>query len=390
MSARIFCNGNEAAALALRHAGVEVLALYPITPSTAAAEELARYVREMLLDAEIIPVEGENSAMTACIGASLAGVRTATITSSQGLLYMAQQVFVAAGMGAPVVILDATRAISAPLNVQGDHGDVMVMRTAGCIQLFARNAQEVYDLTLIAFPLAESVRLPVMVCYDGFSVSHTATRVMVCDEEEVSAFVGKYRPKDSLLNFDAPRTFGAACGPDYYTEARYAVRDAIRGSLAVFGDVSARYAQISGRTYGAVEAYRTEDADMVVVLLGSTTGTMRGVVDLLRESGRKVGMLTLACYRPFPDDAVRAVLQGATRVIVLDRSDDLGTAFGPLCTDVMSALYSLPGTRPKIANFIYGLGGRELLPEEVMRIFGESEESASRASGSVSYLQVRE
>jgi pyruvate ferredoxin oxidoreductase alpha subunit len=390
MSKRIFCNGNEAAALALLHARVEVAALYPITPSTAAAEILAGYVRDGLLHAKIIPVEGENAAMTACIGASVVGVRTATITSSQGLLYMLQQVFAAVGMRVPTIIMDATRAVSAPLNVHGDHGDVMAIRASGSIQLFARNAQEVYDLTLIAFVLGETMRLPVMVCYDGFSVSHTASRVTVCTEEEARGFVGKYRPKDSLLNFDEPRTFGTACGPDYYTEARYAVRVALRGALAVFHDVCARYALLSGRTYAAVETYQTDGADTIVVLLGSTAGTMRGIVDRLRENGQKVGMLTLSCYRPFPDEAVRAALRGATRVIVLDRSDDLGTPFGPLCSDVQSALYALRGQRPEITNFIYGLGGRELLPDEAMRIFGESEDCTSRESGSVSYLQVRE
>jgi pyruvate ferredoxin oxidoreductase alpha subunit len=388
MSTNIFCNGNTAVALALRHAGVEVLALYPITPSTAAAEQLAEYVRDGVLDAEIIPVEGENSAMTACIGASLAGVRTATITSSQGLLYMAQQIFVAAGMRLPIVILDSTRAISAPLNVNGDHGDVMAMRTAGCIQLFARNAQELYDLTLIAFPLAETARLPVMVCYDGFSVSHTMTRVTVCEDEEASMFVGKYRPEDSLLCFDSPRTFGTVCGPNYYTEARYAVRVALQDSLGMFRDMCARFAVLTGRTYDIVTPYRLQDADHAIVLLGSTAGTMQGVVDSLRDSGHAVGILSFTCYRPFPDEEVRAFLGGMSRLSVFDRSDDLGMPGGPLFTDVRSALYELQGARPRVSGFIYGLGGRELLPDEALSAFFAEHDPEQSFANSL-YLQVR-
>lgn len=389
MTSTIFCSGNTAAALALRHAGVEVLALYPITPSTAAAEALALDVRDGLLDAEIIPVEGENSAMTACMGASLAGVRTATITSSQGLLYMAQQVFAAAGMRLPVVILDSTRAISAPLNVNGDHGDAMAMRAAGCIQLFARTAEELYDLTLIAFPLAETVRLPVMVCYDGFSISHTMTRVAVLSEDDARQFVGVYRPADALLALDAPRTFGPVCGPHFYTEARYSQRLALASSLAIFAELGDAYAARSGRAIRTLDAYQTVGADDIVVLLGSTAGTMRGVIDRLRETGRAVGMLSLACYRPFPEAEVREALQGAARVIVLDRSDDMGAPQGPLCTDVRSALYALPAKRPHVTGFIYGLGGRELLPDEAMKIFSLDDDPALSGSESATYLQVR-
>lgn len=366
----VLCHGNAAAALALRHAKPGVLALYPITPSTAAAEAVALDVQQGLLDAELVLVEGENSALAACVGASSAGIRTATITSSQGLLYMAQILLIASGMRLPLVILNATRAVSAPLNVNGDHSDAMATRAMGCIQLFARNAQEVYDLTLMAFRIAEEALLPVMVCYDGFSVSHTMTTVEPLFPEVASQFVGEYLPECSLLNTSVPRTYGPVCGPAYYTQAKYAQRKAMRSALEIYAKVKVEYAALSGRSVpGFFESYLAEDAEDIVVLIGSTTGTMRETIDELRCHDRKVGMLSLLCYRPFPEDIVRAVLQRAARVIVLDRSEEYGTPGGPLFTDVCAALYRLPHARPDVYGFVYGLGGKELLPSTAHDIF---------------------
>lgn len=366
----VLCHGNAAAALALRHAKPGVLALYPITPSTAAAEAVALDVQQGLLDAELVLVEGENSALAACVGVSSAGIRTATITSSQGLLYMAQILLIASGMRLPLVILNATRAVSAPLNVNGDHSDAMATRAMGCIQLFARNAQEVYDLTLMAFRIAEEALLPVMVCYDGFSVSHTMTTVEPLFPEVASQFVGEYLPECSLLNTSVPRTYGPVCGPAYYTQAKYAQRKAMRSALEIYAKVKVEYAALSGRPVpGFFESYLAEDAEDIVVLIGSTTGTMRETIDEFRCQERRIGMVSLLCYRPFPDESLRAVLQHAQRVIVLDRSEEYGTPGGPLYTDICAALYPLKGHRPDVYGFVYGLGGRELLPNQAQDIF---------------------
>ncbi len=366
----VLCHGNAAAALALRHAKPGVLALYPITPSTAAAEAVALDVQNGLMDTELVLVEGENSALAACIGASAAGLRTATITSSQGLLYMAQILLIASGMRLPLVILNATRAVSAPLNVNGDHSDAMATRAMGCVQLFARNAQEVYDLTLMAFRIAEEALLPVMVCYDGFSVSHTMTTVEPLFPEVAAQFVGEYTPVNSMLDTTAPRTYGPVCGPAYYTQAKFAQRSAMRSVLDIYAKVAQEYAVLSARAIPRLfETYLMVDAEEIVVLMGSTTGTMRETIDELRCHGRKVGMLSLLCYRPFPEVIVRSVLQRAARVIVLDRSEEYGTPGGPLFTDVCSALYRLPAARPDVYGFVYGLGGKELLPSTAQDMF---------------------
>jgi pyruvate ferredoxin oxidoreductase alpha subunit len=313
--------------------------------------------------AEVVNVESEHSAMSAAIGAALAGARTITATSSQGLALMAEVVYIAASMRAPIVMALGNRALSGPINIHCDHSDSMLIRDSGVIQLFAENAQEAYDLMVMAPRIAEhpDVLLPVLVCLDGFTITHSSEPVELLPDEIVQAFVGEYRIAHPVLDAAHPSTHGPFAMPDYYYEFRRGQAAAIEAALPLIDEVAADLAQVSGRALGALEAYRVEDAEQVVISLGSTAGTVKDVVDELRDRDERVGGLKICSYRPFPAVALREALAGVRTAIVLDRADSPGGA-PPLFAETAAALY---GTGIELRGHVYGLGGRDLHPPDV-------------------------
>jgi pyruvate ferredoxin oxidoreductase alpha subunit len=359
--------GSEAVVEAMRQIDPDVVPVYPITPQTPMIEGFSKVVAAGRAHAEILNVESEHSAMSAAVASALAGARTMTATSSQGLALMAEVVYIAASMRAPVVIALGNRALSAPINIHCDHSDSMLIRDSGAIQLFAENAQEVYDLTVMAPRIAEhpDVLLPVFVCQDGFTVTHLAEPVETLPDDVVRAFVGDYEIPFPLLDLERVTTQGPFAMPDSHYERRHELVEAMTAAGGVLFDVAEELEDLTGRHYGAVEPYRLEDAERAIVLLGSTAGTVKDVVDELRERGERVGLLTVRSFRPFPAAAVRTALCRVGVVAVLDRAISPGSA-PPLYADVSAALY---GCSVALRSYVYGLGGRDLLPGDVTGIF---------------------
>jgi pyruvate ferredoxin oxidoreductase alpha subunit len=361
--------GGEAVAEAMRQIDPDVVPVYPITPQTPIIQTFAKFVANGRTHAEIVNVESEHSAMSAAVGSSLAGARTITATSSQGLALMAEVVYIAAAMRAPVVMALGNRALSGPINIHCDHSDSMLVRDSGAIQLFAENAQEAYDLMLMAPRIAEhpDVLLPVFVCQDGFTITHSAEPVMLLPDRKARRFVGKYQIPFPLLDVTAPTTQGPFAMPDYYYEVRYQQVAAMSAALGVFAEVAAAYAEISGRVYDVIEPYELDDADSAIVCLGSTAGTIKDAIDALRADGERVGLLELRSFRPLPVERLRAALRFVPNVAVLDRADSPGGR-PPLFADIGAAL---EGTDVRLRSFVYGLGGREFHPEDLADIFAE-------------------
>lgn len=358
--------GGEAVAHAMRQINPDVVPVYPITPQTPIIQGFAKFVADGRAHAELVNVESEHSAMSAAIGSALAGARTMTATSSQGLALMAEVVYIAASMRAPIVMALGNRALSGPINIHCDHSDSMLIRDSGVVQLFAESAQEAYDLTVLAPRLAEhpEVLLPVLVCLDGFTITHSAEPVELLADADVARFVGAYGVPHPVLDVSRPATQGPFAMPDYYYEFRRQQAAAIEAALPLVDEISAELARLSGRALGSLEAYRCEDATEVVVSLGSTAGTVKDVVDELRAEGRKVGAVKICSYRPFPAAALRDALSGAETAIVLDRADSPGGA-PPLFAEVAAALY---GSGVELRGHVYGLGGRDLHPAGIRAI----------------------
>jgi len=358
--------GGEAVAHAMRQIDPDVVPVYPITPQTPMIEGFARFVAEGKAGGEIVNVESEHSAMSAAVGAALAGARTMTASSSQGLALMAEVVYIAASMRAPIVIALGNRALSAPINIHCDHSDSMLVRDSGAVQLFVENAQEAYDVMVMAPRIAEhpDVLLPVLVCQDGFTITHSAEPVVLLEDEEVRSFVGEYRVPYSLLDLDRVTTQGPFAMPDYYYELKYQQAAAMTAALRVLEQVSDELAVLTGRRYGALEPYRLDGAERAIVCLGSTAGTVKDVVDELRAEGERVGLLRICAFRPFPFERARAALRGVEAVAVLDRSDSPG-GWPPLAAEVATALYGLP---VQLRSYVYGLGGRDLHAREIREV----------------------
>ena len=367
LAAQRLMTGGEAVAEAMRQVDPDVVPVYPITPQTPIIQGFAKHVADGRAQTEIVNVESEHSAMSAAIGAALAGGRTMTATSSQGLALMTEVVYIAASMRAPIVMAVGNRALSGPINIHCDHSDSMLIRDSGVVQLFAENAQEAYDLTVIAPRLAEhpAVLLPVLVCQDGFTITHSAEPVSLLDDGEVTRFVGPYELPQRVLGATAPTTQGPFAMPDYYFELRRQQASALEAACDVFAELATEYAKLSGRDYGALDAYRVDDADRVIVALGSSGGTIKDVVDESRGQGEATGLVKVVSYRPFPQEQLAALVAGASSVIVLDRADSPGGA-PPLYAEVAAALYA---SGAELTSHVYGLGGRDLHPEDVARIF---------------------
>jgi pyruvate ferredoxin oxidoreductase alpha subunit len=359
--------GGEAVAHAMAQIDPDVVPVYPITPQTPIIQVFSKLVADGRASTEIVNVESEHSAMSAAIGSALAGARTITATSSQGLALMAEVVYIAAAMRAPIVMAMGNRALSGPINIHCDHSDSMLVRDSGAIQIFVENAQEAYDTMLLAVRLAEreEILLPVLVCQDGFTITHSAEPVRLLAEKKVKAWIGDYSIPYSLLDTEHPSSHGPFAMPDYYYELRHQQVAAMAGALAAIEELEEELSEVTGRHYGLVEEYRLDDAERAIVCLGSTAGTVKDVVDELRSEGEAVGLLRVRSFRPFPEAAIRDALADVAHVIVLDRADAPG-ARGPLATEVAAALY---GSDSELRGHVYGLGGRELHPEDIRDVF---------------------
>lgn len=354
--------GGFAVGEAIRQVNPDVMAVYPITPQTPIVEYFAQEVADGNVDTEIIPVESEHSAMSACIGAAAAGARTMTASSSQGIMYMLEMLPIASAMRLPIVMAVSTRAISGPLNIHGDHSDAMAMRDFGWIQLFAESVQESYDHLILGTKLAEKTLLPVAPNMDGFVTSHSVENVEIIADKVVKNFIGEYKPMQTLFDFKNPKTFGAIALSDSYFGFRKQVYDAMQEVEANFLKIAEEFKEISGRKYDLVEQYQTEDAEKVIVAMGATCGTVKATVDRLREKGEKVGLLKIRLFRPWPKKTVQQTLKDAKEIFVLDKNLSFGSN-QVLAGDVESVL-----ERP-VGSIVYGLGGREITEEEIENIF---------------------
>lgn len=378
--------GGEAVAHAMRQIDPAVVPVYPITPQTPIIEAFARFVANGQAIAEIINVESEHSAMSAAIGAAAAGARTMTATASQGLALMIEVVYIAASMRLPIVMAVGNRTLSGPLNIHCDHSDIMLARDSGVVQLFAESAQEAYDLTILALRLAEhsSVLLPVLVCLDGFTLTHSAEPVLLLGDDVVRDFVGQYKAAFPLLDVQRPTTQGVLAMPDHYFEFKRQQIAAVESALDAWAPLADSFATLSGREYRLVESYRLADAEYALVLLGSTAGTVRDVVDERRAAGERVGVLSIRSYRPFPASEIRRALSSVTRVAVLDRAVSPG-ASPPLFTDMAVALRRTPTS---LASHVYGLGGRQLEPAQIRLLCDELR--LGRGESGTTYIGLRE
>jgi pyruvate ferredoxin oxidoreductase alpha subunit len=384
--------GNDAVAEAMRQINPDVVAAYPITPQTELMHKFADFVADGDVKTEFVLVESEHSAMSAAVGASAAGSRVVTATSANGLALMWEVLYIAAGTRCPIVMADVNRALSAPINIHCDHSDSMGARDAGWIHLHSESSQEAYDNMVQAVRIAEdrNVMLPVMVCLDGFILSHTLEPVEILDDKTVQDFIGEFRPVHNLLDTDKAMTFGPLDFHDYYFEHKIPQIVAMKNAFKVIDDVAREFEKISGRKYTHVETYFTDDAERVVVVLGSTCGTAKMVVDDLRAKGEKVGLLKVRTFRPFPYEHVRQALVGAKAIAVLDRSHSFGAEGGPVSLEVRSALYHHASVPFK--NYIYGLGGRDVSGDQIEQAFDELKGLAAggKSSDEIGFLGVRE
>lgn len=393
MAKVVAVTGNEAVANALRQVNPDVSSAYPITPATDIMQRFTSFVSDGKVKTEMILVESEHSAMSGCIGASAAGGRVMTATSSQGLALMWEELFIASGSRLPIVMALVNRALSAPLNIHGDHSDGMGARDCGWIQLWSENAQEAYDNTIQAFRIAEhmDIRLPAMVCMDGFIISHSIERIEYIDDEAVKNFVGEFKALNPLLDLEHPVSYGPLILPDYYMEYRRAHAEVMSKVPGVVLEVAKDFEKISGRKYGLLESYRLDDAEVGIVILNSAAGTTKDVIDSFREKGIKAGLLKPRLFRPFPYEEIGNALKHLKAVCVLDRADAFGASYGPLFIDIAASLYPHKNG-PVLFNKIYGLGGRDYLPEHAELVLNELAETAK--TGKVKtvkeYIGVRE
>jgi pyruvate ferredoxin oxidoreductase alpha subunit len=392
MAKVVAVTGNEAGAEALRQVNPEVCAAYPITPQTDMMQRFSGFVSDGKVDTEIILVESEHSSMSACIGAAAGGGRVITATSSQGLALMWEMLFIASGDRLPIIMPVVNRALSAPLNIHGDHSDSMGARDSGWIQLYSENAQEAYDNIIQAFRIGEhmDIRLPVMICLDGFIISHSIERIEYLKDEDVKKFVGEYQQMNPLLDIEHPKSYGPLILPDLYHEYKRAQHEVMTKVKDVVLEVAADFKKLSGRSYGLFDAYKLDDAEIALVILNSAAGTAKDVVDQYREKGIKAGLLKPRLFRPFPYEEVADALKNVKAISILDRADSFG-AYGPLFTEIWNAAYHLD-KKPRMTNKIYGLGGRDFMPDQAEYVLDELIEIAKNGKVKTvkEYIGVRE
>ncbi|MBR5659162.1 MAG: pyruvate ferredoxin oxidoreductase [Lachnospiraceae bacterium] len=388
---RVQLSGNEAVATALRQINPDVFPAFPITPSTEIPQYFSNYVANGLVDTEFIPVESEHSSMSAAIGASAAGARSLTATSSCGLALMWEELHVAASNRLPLALALVCRALSGPININCDHSDSMGARDCGWIQIYAEDNQEAYDNMVQAFRISEhaDVRLPIMICQDGFITSHAVMDMELLPDKAVKDFVGEYEPERYLLNENGTMALGPYAITDYYMEARRAQAQGILNAKKVILDVARDFEKISGRKYGLFEEYRMEDAEFAMVLIGSAAGTAKDAVDKMRESGKKVGLIKIRVFRPFPAEELAAALSKVRGIAIMDRSESFSGNGGPIGGELTQALYHAR-CKAFTVNYMYGLGGRDLQVIHVEEIFEELMALAATddPKNSVSYRYV--
>ncbi|MGM9606745.1 MAG: pyruvate ferredoxin oxidoreductase [Oscillospiraceae bacterium] len=368
MSIRDRLSGNEAVAHAMRQINPDVFAAFPITPSTEIPQYFAQYAADGKVDTEFVTVESEHSSMSTCLGAQAAGARAVSATSSAGLAYMYEMLYVVASARQPVTLAVVNRALTGPININCDHSDSMGARDAGWIQIYAENNQEAYDNFLQAMRIGESVRLPVMICQDGFITSHAVENILLEKDEDVKAFVGEYHPENYLLKHENPLAVGPYDTCPYYMDHKVQQAHAMMDAKQAILDVAADFEKTFGRKYGLLEEYRMEDAEAALVLIGSTAGTAKACVDRLRDEGCKVGLVKLRVFRPFPARELAQALSHCKAVAVLDKSEGFSGCGGPVFAETRSACYDLEN-RPRLINIVYGLGGRDCAVEDIETVY---------------------
>ncbi len=380
-------NGDSAIALAWKQIDPDVCAAYPITPQTIIVEKFSDYVANGEVGTEFVCVESEHSALTVCTSSCSAGARTFTATSSQGLAYMWEMLPITAAMRVPLIMAVANRAISGPINIHNDHGDVMSARDCGWVQLFSENVQEAYDMAVLAPRIAEhpDVQLPTMVNLDGFILTHAIERMKPLADSVVKDFVGEFKPFKPLLDIKNPVSHGLMDGPEFYIEHKYQMVQAMQKAKNVIKDVFADFEKISGRKYNLVEEYKCDDAEVVAVVLGSAFGTMKAAVDGLRKNGVKVGLIMPRVFRPWPAEEIAAALDGKKAVIVMDKHLSIG-AYGPMFPEVAAALNGCKKI-PKAFNFVYGLGGKDVSVKAFQQVFTDVIDGKAKT---VNYVGVKE
>ncbi|NMB34289.1 MAG: pyruvate ferredoxin oxidoreductase [Clostridium sp.] len=394
MSIRERLSGNEATAIAMRQINPDVVAAFPITPSTEVPQYFSTFVADGIVDTEFVAVESEHSAMSACIGAQAAGGRAMTATSANGLALMWELLYIASSSRLPIVMAAINRALSGPINIHNDHSDTMGARDSGWIQLYSENNQEAYDNMLMAHRIAEhpEVMLPVMVCQDGFITSHAIENIELLKDDKAKSFVGEYNPTTYLLNKDNPIAVGPLDLQVHYFEHKRQQAEAMKNAKKVILEVSEEFYKLTGRKYGLFEEYKTDDAEAVIVLLNSTAGTAKFVADQYRAAGKKVGVIKPRVYRPFPVDEIVDAISKCKAVAVLDKADSFNAAGGPLFTDITSALYSKGVCGPKVINYIYGLGGRDVKSDDIETVYDRLLKivDTGKVESVYNYLGVRE
>jgi len=392
MSIRERLSGNEAIAYAMKQINPDVMGAFPITPSTEIPQYFSAYVDNGEVDTEFIAVESEHSAMSTCIGAEAAGCRAISATSSCGLCYMTEMLYVAASDRLPITLAVSCRALSGPININNDHSDAMGVRDAGWIMLFAETNQEAYDNYLQAMRIGEAVSLPIMICQDGFITSHAIENIELEDTAQVRKFVGEYHPEHALLGRENPMAVGAYATPTYYIESKRLQAQAMLDAKQVILDVAAEFKKWTGRSYDLIEKYQMDDAEEAIVIIGSSAGTAKETVNEMRAQGHKVGLIKIRAFRPFPGAEITAALKNVKAYAVMDKADSFNGHCGPLFAEVAAAAMVAGVTTPKVINYIYGLGGRDVRVESIAHVFTELENIAK--TGNVGetyrYLDVRE
>ena len=370
MGIRERLSGNEAAAIAMKQINPDVVAAFPITPSTEIPQYFSTFVSNGQVDTEFVAVESEHSAMTACIGAEAAGARAMTATSANGLSYMWEQIYIASSLRLPIVMSLVNRAVSGPLNINNDHSDAMGVRDSGWIMLFSENNQEAYDNLLMAHKIAENkdVLLPLMVCQDGFITSHAIENIELLDDKTAKSFVGTYNPEHYLLNSKEPMAVGPLDVQAYLFEHKYQQAQAMRNAKKVIAEVSKEFEELTGRKYSFFEEYKLDDAEIAIVCMNSTAGTTKFVVDELREKGIKAGLLKIRMFRPFPSEEVAKALSKVKAVAILDKADSLNGAGGALFEDVTSAMF-VNKIQVLAVNYVYGIGGRDTTAKDIEKVY---------------------
>ncbi|NCC94873.1 MAG: pyruvate ferredoxin oxidoreductase, partial [Opitutae bacterium] len=366
----MFFEPAEAVAFAMRQIDPDVMGAFPITPSTEIPQYFARYVADGLVHTEYVTVESEHSSLSTCIGAQAAGARAVTATSSCGLALMHELLYVASSCRLPITLACVNRALSGPININNDHSDSMGSRDAGWVQIYAETNQEVYDNFIQAMPIGEApeVRLPVMICQDGFITSHAVENIMLLDDKDVRSFVGEYNPEHYLLKRENPLAVGPYDVCAYYMEHKVQQAEAMKHAKARILETAARFGRLTGRKYGLFEEYRMEDAEAALLLIGSSAGTAKAAVDQLRRAGKKAGLIKLRVFRPFPAEELAAALRHMKVIAVMDKCESFSGCGGPLFAETRSALYDLP-ERPGLLNYVYGLGGRDISVEQFEGIY---------------------